>query len=108
MKCSSSTRPYATRSPWPGYGTCPPKEAAGHWRPSSAAPGGAVLELTRDGTTTGDLAHRLGVAPATASGHLGVLRSAGLITSRREGQRVWHTITPLGTSLATGTAHGTE
>ncbi|WP_129307604.1 winged helix-turn-helix domain-containing protein [Streptomyces sp. L2] len=68
----------------------------------------AVLELTRDGTTTGDLARRLDVAPATASEHLGVLRSAGLITSRREGQRVWHTITPLGTSLAEGTAHGTE
>ncbi|MEV6976074.1 helix-turn-helix domain-containing protein [Kitasatospora sp. NPDC093806] len=42
------------------------------------------------GLTTSDLAHRADVALATASEHATVLRETGLITSRRDGNRVRH------------------
>ncbi|WOP38648.1 winged helix-turn-helix domain-containing protein [Streptomyces sp. Li-HN-5-13] len=52
-----------------------------------------------DGVGTGDLARRLGISAAGASQHTTVLRQAGLITSRRLGQTVRHTLTPLGRAL---------
>lgn len=58
----------------------------------------AVLQAA-DGAGTGDLARRLGVSAASASQHATVLRQAGLITSRRLGQTVRHTLTPLGQAL---------
>ncbi|MFE6745422.1 ArsR family transcriptional regulator [Kitasatospora purpeofusca] len=42
------------------------------------------------GLTTSDLAHRADVALATASEHATVLRETGLVTSRRDGNRVRH------------------
>ncbi|MFJ4792636.1 helix-turn-helix domain-containing protein [Kitasatospora purpeofusca] len=42
------------------------------------------------GLTTSDLAHRTDVALATASEHATVLRETGLVTSRRDGNRVRH------------------
>lgn len=59
----------------------------------------AVLLASRGGCTTGDLAHRLGAAEATVSYHTGILREAGLLTSRRRANTVLHVITPLGTAL---------
>lgn len=58
----------------------------------------ALAELAVTANTT-MLAQRLGVTSAAASQHLGVLRSAGLVASRRDGNKVWHTLTPLGLSL---------
>ncbi|MER6026288.1 ArsR family transcriptional regulator [Streptomyces sp. NPDC001851] len=58
----------------------------------------ALAELAVTANTT-MLAQRLGVTTAAASQHLSVLRSAGLVASRRDGNKVWHTLTPLGLSL---------
>lgn len=51
--------------------------------------------LAEEHTTTG-LARTLDVSPASASTHAAVLRDAGLVTSRRQGQAVRHTLTSLG------------
>jgi DNA-binding transcriptional ArsR family regulator len=59
----------------------------------------AILTVTADGATTTELARRTGVSLASASQHAGVLRSAGLIATRRVGPAVLHTLTPLGASL---------
>lgn len=61
----------------------------------------AVLEAVGDGCTTGDVAQRLDISPASASQHLTVLREAGLVLSVREGNRVRHLPTALGRSLLT-------
>lgn len=53
--------------------------------------------------TTGRLAQRLSVSPASASEHATVLRKAGLITTTRHGSAVLHSLTPLGTTLLNGT-----
>ncbi|GAA3929997.1 winged helix-turn-helix domain-containing protein [Actinomadura viridis] len=52
--------------------------------------------------TTGTLAARLGVSAPSASQHATSLRGAGLITSRRRGKTVLHTLTPLGERLLHG------
>lgn len=59
----------------------------------------AVLATVGIGCTTGELARRLRISPASASQHTTVLRNAGLITSRRNGPVVLHTQTPLGAQL---------
>ncbi len=59
----------------------------------------AALETT---ATTGELARRLGISPASASEHIGVLRDADLAHSQRVGGYVVHTLTPLGTALLLG------
>ncbi|WP_241845701.1 ArsR/SmtB family transcription factor [Streptomyces sp. CB02261] len=51
------------------------------------------------GRTTSELAGRVGLSPATVSHHVTVLREAGLLTSRRIGGVVLHTVTRLGTDL---------
>ncbi|WP_176611380.1 helix-turn-helix transcriptional regulator [Actinomadura sp. WMMB 499] len=60
----------------------------------------AALCGAADGTTTTELARRLGVTPATASEHAKVLREAGLITTGRVGRQAVHAITPLGVALS--------
>jgi DNA-binding transcriptional ArsR family regulator len=50
-------------------------------------------------STTSGLAARLGLAPATVSQHLGVLRDAGLVTARRIGREVYYGQTELATAL---------
>ncbi|WP_411146710.1 ArsR/SmtB family transcription factor [Streptomyces sp. x-80] len=62
----------------------------------------AALEAIADGCTTGELARRLAVSPATASHHVGILRRSGLVTTRRTGGAVHHTLRPLGTELLLG------
>ncbi|WP_328995512.1 helix-turn-helix domain-containing protein [Kribbella sp. NBC_01245] len=59
----------------------------------------ATLRAVADGCTTTELAARTGVSRSTASEHAGVLRSAGLITTQRQGLSVWHTPTALGAHL---------
>jgi DNA-binding transcriptional ArsR family regulator len=54
--------------------------------------------LNESSTTTG-LSTKLSVSPAAISQHTAVLRTAGLISTRRDGNRVWHSLTPLGSDL---------
>ncbi|NUP79471.1 MAG: winged helix-turn-helix transcriptional regulator [Nonomuraea sp.] len=54
------------------------------------------------GVTTTELAHGTGIAPATASHHIGILRKAGLLSTCRAGRVVLHTVTPLGLALLDG------
>jgi DNA-binding transcriptional ArsR family regulator len=59
----------------------------------------AALEELGSSANTTMLAKRIGVSVAAASQHVGVLRQAGLIVSRREQNSVWHSLTPLGRAL---------
>jgi len=59
----------------------------------------SVLESIGDGSTTSELARRVGVSAASVSQHTAVLREARLIHSSRIGKSVLHTITPLGLAL---------
>lgn len=80
---------------WDGIGASgdePLDDLLGHTR-------AAVLRAAVDGCGTTDLARRLKISPATASHHTGVLRKADLITTRRDGKTVVHTVTPLGRAL---------
>ncbi|TDV48827.1 ArsR/SmtB family transcription factor [Actinophytocola oryzae] len=74
-------------------------------RPLSALVGPTrtrMLEAIRESPcSTKDLATRTGVTPPTASRQTSVLRSAGLVTSRRTGQSVLHSLTPQGLALLT-------
>jgi DNA-binding transcriptional ArsR family regulator len=53
--------------------------------------------------TTTEVARALGLAPASASYQIGVLRGAGLIISRRDGKHVEHSATSLAFNLLAGT-----
>jgi DNA-binding transcriptional ArsR family regulator len=55
-----------------------------------------VLRTLADEHTTSGLARALEISLASASTHAAVLRDACLVTSRRQGQSVRHTLTPLG------------
>jgi DNA-binding transcriptional ArsR family regulator len=59
----------------------------------------AALRSVASGATTSELARCLGISPATATHHTTVLRDSGLTTSRRVGNTVLHTLTPLGAAL---------
>ncbi len=61
-----------------------------------------VLSRIADGCTTSELARRAGVSLAAASQHATVLREAGLITTRRDGGAVFHSLTALGAELLAG------
>lgn len=61
----------------------------------------AVLRLLATEHTTTDIARGLGISAATASQHATALRSARLITSRRDGRAVLHLLAPLGQELVT-------
>ncbi|MEU6767759.1 helix-turn-helix domain-containing protein [Streptomyces sp. NPDC046853] len=65
----------------------------------------AVLRTAVGGCGTTELARRLNISPATASHHTAVLRNARLVTTRREGKAVLHTITSLGIALLGHTPH---
>ncbi|MFE6286465.1 ArsR/SmtB family transcription factor [Streptomyces sp. NPDC057877] len=58
-----------------------------------------VLEALTTTRTTGAVAARLTLPPSSVSGHLTVLRDAGLITSERAGPHVLHRLTPRGRHL---------
>lgn len=57
-----------------------------------------LAEIIIPGTTS-SLARRVGLAPATVSQHLAVLRDAGLATSQRRGREVLYRQTPLAAAL---------
>ncbi|MFI7606581.1 ArsR/SmtB family transcription factor [Micromonospora sp. NPDC049366] len=59
----------------------------------------AVLEVSDDGCTTGEMARRLNISAAAASQHATVLRNAGLLVSHRDRNTVLHTLTPLGRAV---------
>lgn len=59
----------------------------------------AVLTLLVAPASTGEVATRLGLAPATASHHLTTLRDSGLIAAERAGRRVLYQRTHLGDQL---------
>jgi DNA-binding transcriptional ArsR family regulator len=61
----------------------------------------AVLTLLSTPASTGDVAERLALAPATASHHLTALRDAGLIVAARAGRRLNYRRTDLGDRLTT-------
>ncbi|HEV2779262.1 MAG TPA: winged helix-turn-helix domain-containing protein [Actinophytocola sp.] len=52
-----------------------------------------------DGLHTTAVARRLGISPASASGHIAALRAAGLVASTRAGYRVYHRLTALGVAM---------
>ncbi|WP_239091154.1 ArsR/SmtB family transcription factor [Asanoa iriomotensis] len=58
-----------------------------------------VLEVVDSGSSTSEIAQRLGISPAAASQHTAVLRNAGLLASRRDGNTMLHTLTPLGRGM---------
>ncbi|MDT0380143.1 helix-turn-helix domain-containing protein [Streptomyces sp. DSM 42041] len=58
-----------------------------------------VLHALTATDTTGAIAARLGMPASTASGHLKVLRAAGLVHSRRSGPHVVHRLTGRGRHL---------
>jgi hypothetical protein len=59
----------------------------------------AVLRAARRGATTSQLARRVGTSVSSVSRHAAVLRDAGLFTSHRQDQAVFHALTPLGAAL---------
>jgi DNA-binding transcriptional ArsR family regulator len=62
----------------------------------------AALEAIADGCTTTELAQRCQISLAGASRQAGILRDAGLISTRRAGQAVRHDLTLLGRAVLTG------
>lgn len=52
-----------------------------------------ILHLLRkEEMTAGDLADRFDMTKPTVSHHFSVLKAAGLVTSRREGQTIWYAL----------------
>jgi ArsR family transcriptional regulator len=52
-----------------------------------------ILHLLRkEEMTAGDVAARFDMTKPTMSHHFSVLREAGLVTSRREGQTIWYAL----------------
>lgn len=49
--------------------------------------------------STSEVATRLGIAPASVSEHLTMLRAAGLVSTARQGHSTVHRLTPLGHDL---------
>jgi DNA-binding transcriptional ArsR family regulator len=62
----------------------------------------SVLAETFLPGTTSSLAQRVGLAPATVSQHLSVLRDAGLVSASRRGREVLYRQTPLAAALLRG------
>ncbi len=62
----------------------------------------ALLDALGEPLSTPELADRLGVSPSAVSQHLGALRGAGLVTTRRTGRTALHLRTGTGTALNGG------
>ncbi|BCJ36185.1 ArsR family transcriptional regulator [Actinocatenispora thailandica] len=103
--------------PWQPTLVYPVRGAATLWRPAPDPDGslarllgrgrGRVLLSLSEPAATTALAHRLGLAPATVSAHLAVLRSAGLVTADRHRHEVLYRQTALADALITSCAAGT-
>jgi DNA-binding transcriptional ArsR family regulator len=59
----------------------------------------AVMAALVTASTSTELSARLGISTASASEHVGVLRDAGLVVSRRSGRTVQHALTPLASAV---------
>ncbi|PBC85120.1 MULTISPECIES: DUF5937 family protein [unclassified Streptomyces] len=99
------------KPPWQPTVIYPARGIGGLWTEPETGPAlarllganrAAVLAALDAPATTTALAHRLGLAPSSVSGHLSVLRDAGLLTSHRHGHQVLYERTPLGITLAAG------
>ncbi|WP_336050243.1 ArsR/SmtB family transcription factor [Streptomyces sp. CA2R101] len=99
------------KPPWQPTVIYPARGIGGLWTEPETGPAlarllganrAAVLAALDAPATTTALAHRLGLAPSSVSGHLSVLRDAGLLASRRHGHQVLYERTPLGITLAAG------
>ncbi|GAA3359412.1 DUF5937 family protein [Streptomyces antimycoticus] len=99
--------------PWQPTVIYPARGVGGLWREPDAegrdalvrllgAGRAAVLSALEEPASTSALAARLGLAPSSVSAHLGVLRAAGLLSSRRQGHQVLYERTPLGMALVGG------
>ncbi|MGW7682258.1 ArsR/SmtB family transcription factor [Kribbella sp. NPDC054772] len=63
----------------------------------------AVLRtISKQACSTSELAARAGISLASASEHARVLHRTGLVTTRRAGGAVRHTISPIGANILTG------
>lgn len=53
-----------------------------------------ILEALRlEGSlTVSDLCDRVGAEPSNVSQHLGIMRSQGVLTTRREGTSIWYSV----------------
>jgi DNA-binding transcriptional ArsR family regulator len=60
----------------------------------------AILHTLSESHTTSEVARRWNISAATASNHLTILREAGLITSQRRSNEVYHLISSLGLAVA--------
>ncbi|WCB92871.1 hypothetical protein DSM104299_01571 [Baekduia alba] len=96
--------------PWQPTIVYPPRGIADLWAPQAlrdtsalddllGARRAAVLNGLDRPVSTLDLARRLGASPAGVSGHLGVLRRAGLVIGRRDGRQVLYGRTGAGDRL---------
>lgn len=90
-----------------------PLAAAQIWAPPTSRPSEAVvallgrtraevLDCVAEERTTSEIAGRLRISVSGASQHAAVLRSAGLVTSRRDANRVLHHLSALGAALLDG------
>lgn len=98
--------------PWQPTLIYPPRGVATLWEAGKVAPDGlgrllgetrANLMVALSGpVSTGDLARQLEVTPAAVSQHLGVLRSAGLVSTERRGRHALHMRTATADALVAG------
>ena len=53
-----------------------------------------ILEVLRDAgsLTVSDIQQQVGVEPSNVSQHLSILRSHGLVVTRREGTSIWYSV----------------
>jgi DNA-binding transcriptional ArsR family regulator len=65
----------------------------------------AVVVALAVPASTGELAAEIDVTPGAISQHVAVLRGCGLVTSRRAGRRVIHSLTETGEALVRGAEH---
>jgi DNA-binding transcriptional ArsR family regulator len=65
----------------------------------------AILRHLREPLTTTRVARRSAISTPTASRHLSILREAGLVQSRRQGNEMHHQLTPLGQWLTGPSLH---
>ncbi|MFC4030833.1 DUF5937 family protein [Streptomyces polygonati] len=99
--------------PWQPTVVYPARGIGGLWAETGPAASTALIRLLGANraailtsldapTTTTALSHRHALAMSSISGHLVVLRDAGLLASRRYGHQVLYERTPLGVAVASG------
>lgn len=59
-----------------------------------------ILMLERGDRSVGEMAEACHLSPAAIDHHLAMLRAGGMVTHRREGKRVYYSLTATGRALA--------